>query len=140
MNKANRVLHLIEKFEPPKVKTVGIDFDGTLTVPMKIGDIADNTLQPGAKEGMEELKKRGYTIIIDTCRSQVDDIKKFLDSQGVPYDYINENPNQPKDTSSTKIYADVKLDDKVVTHTNWEDAVDKIETKYKEIEARRNET
>lgn len=90
-------------------------------------------MQDGAVSALTEFKKRGWIIIIDTCRSDVDALKKFLDSHKVPYDYINENPYQDPDVSPTKIQCDIKLDDRAVTFRSWLTAVNDVENRYKEI-------
>ena len=66
---------------------------------------------PNADTGTSVLKQKGWTIIIFTTRKKTSKLEKWLKEHNIVYDYINENPNQPKNTSG-KIIADVYLDDR----------------------------
>lgn len=66
---------------------------------------------PNADTGTSILKQKGWTIIIFTTRKKTSKLEKWLKEHNIVYDYINENPNQPKNTSG-KIIADVYLDDR----------------------------
>lgn len=86
--------------------TVAIDLDGTLAKEYdkydknKIGEPIYN-----AKTILDKVKELDVIIIINTCRNNVKLISDWLKEHKIPYDYINKNPNQPKD-SSNKIMAD----------------------------------
>lgn len=91
--------------------TIAVDLDGTLAregdfCAEKIGDPIYN-----AKEIMDKVKGLGVGIIINTCRGNDKLIANWLQKHDIPYDYINHNPNQPKDTSA-KIMADRYWDNK----------------------------
>ena len=58
-----------------------------------------------ACEIMHKVRDLGVTIIINSCRGDKKELKEFLDENDIPYDSINENPNQPEGTSN-KIMAD----------------------------------
>ena len=64
-----------------------------------------------ADTGTSVLKKQGWTIIIFTTRKKSEKLEKWLKDNNITYDYINENPNQPENTSG-KVIADVYLDDR----------------------------
>lgn len=102
-------------------KTICIDFDGVLATYdgwKGRGEIGEPI--SGASEATQTLKKEGYTIIIFTTRNG-EDIKKWLDKNKISYDYINENPDQPKNTNEGKPIADIYLDDRAVCFRgNWE--------------------
>jgi hypothetical protein len=117
-------------------RTVAMDLDGTLTTPGQWkSDTHFAPLRKGAKEGMAELRKRGYTIVINTCRGNVVEVKKFLDRHGIVYDHINKNPDQPPG-SSHKIFAGVYVDDRAIDATaDWADLPDRIDWKFAALEA-----
>lgn len=109
-----------------KKKTICIDFDGVIADYSdgyqgedKFGDMIDN-----ADIGTQTLKKKGWRIIIYTTRPVTDALKKYLADNKIAYDYINENPDQPKGSDTAKgckIAADVYLDDRAVSFRgNWE--------------------
>lgn len=101
--------YILEDNRPP---TVAVDLDGTLA---KHYDKYDkNSIpspRPGAKKALEKLKEKGVRIIIYTVRGDSDLVKDWCDEHQIPYDHVNENPDQPADSSS-KMYADVYIDDR----------------------------
>jgi len=66
----------------------------------KIGEPIHN-----ACEIMHKVRDLGVVIIINSCRGDSKELKQFLEESDIPYDHINENPDQPADTSD-KIMAD----------------------------------
>lgn len=58
---------------------IGVDLDHTLVH-------IDKPL-PGAKEAMQKLKELGHNILIHSCNN-VGWIKKVLNDNDIPYDYI----------------------------------------------------
>lgn len=87
-----------------------VDFDGTLCVnkfPL-IGAPIQSSI-----DMVKDAHSRDICIIIWTCRDGVyiDKMKTWLKDNGVPYDYINENP-ECDFTKSPKIYADLYIDDR----------------------------
>ena len=94
-------------------KTICIDFDGVIHDYSKgwQGDDVFGQMIPNADTGTSILKQKGWTIIIFTTRKKTSKLEKWLKEHNIVYDYINENPNQPKNTSG-KIIADVYLDDR----------------------------
>lgn len=102
--------------------TVAVDLDGTLAKkeepfnPATIGEPI-----PGAIAWVTKFHEAGARIIIFTVRGDADLVATWLTKHKVPYDHINENPDQPKD-SSGKILADVYYDDRAINATNHDKA------------------
>lgn len=86
---------------------------------------------PGVKEALAEFRRMGFKVMIWTTRDQRDIIKTALDLHGIPFDYINHNPNQPPEINPGKPVADYYIDDRAVRFTSW-DAVMR-EIKEREI-------
>lgn len=61
------------------LKNVAVDFDYTL--------VKGDALIPGAKEAMQQLRDKGFSIIIFSCNRKKW-IEKVLNIHDVPYDYI----------------------------------------------------
>lgn len=106
-----------------KKKTICIDFDGVLADYSEgfQGEDKFGEMVPNADNGTAILKKKGYTIIIYTTRPVTDALKAWLKENNITYDYINENPDQPKAAEGSKLIADIYLDDRAVCFRgNWE--------------------
>lgn len=106
--------------------TVAVDFDGTLAEDVGHPDIGEP--REGAREAMERLHEVGARIIIFTVRgeSYEDQIREWLEHHEIPFDYINENPDQPHDASG-KIMADVYIDDCAINaRRDWDEIVDEV--------------
>lgn len=106
--------HFSEKLDEAldkHVPTVAVDLDGTLAKETKFDKNKIGDPRPGAKKFMERLQQAGCRIIINTVRGNKKLIKDWLTENEIPYDYINENPDQPADASD-KIIADIYVDDK----------------------------
>lgn len=104
---------------------IAVDFDGTIVLDAypKIG-----VLYPYADKVMQDWKKQGHRIIINTCRAgkTFTEMVDFLNYHGIPYDTINENlpERTAKYGSDTrKISADVYIDDKSLfcNRIDWQD-------------------
>jgi hydroxymethylpyrimidine pyrophosphatase-like HAD family hydrolase len=102
-----------------------IDFDGTI-----VKDDYPNIGEPilDAITAMKEIKRQGHKIIIWSCRvePQLSEMRTFLVSNNIPFDYINENcpikiAHYNNDTR--KIGADYYIDDKMVGHWTWGDVI-----------------
>lgn len=102
---------------------IAVDFDGT---------IVENAYpEIGAPMGyaipaLQYLKKKGHTIIINTCRAgkYFEEAKIWLIKHAIPFDFINEN--DPKRIAqygedTRKISADIYIDDKNIfcRYINW---------------------
>lgn len=94
-------------------KTICIDFDGVIAQ-YKEWKGANHFGAPvsGVQNALKVLKKEGYRIIIFTTRQVSDSLKAYLKENDITYDYINENPDQPKDSNQGKPIADIYLDDR----------------------------
>lgn len=98
--------------------TVAVDLDGTLA--KKEEPFSSETIGepiPGAIAWVKKFHDAGARIIIFTVRSTSKTLKDWLKTNKVPYDYINENPDQPAG-SSGKVLADVYYDDRAVDATD----------------------
>jgi len=92
--------------------TICIDLDGTLAEkeePFNVKTIG--APRERAVEWVRKFYDNGARIIIFTVRGDKKLVAKWLKDNEVPYDHINENPDQP-DESSGKVFADVYWDDK----------------------------
>jgi len=96
------------------VPTVAVDLDGTLAeYDGWRGEDHFGSVRPGALDALNTLRDRGCRIIIFTTRGATNKVRKWLEENGLPFDYINENPDQPPGSSSKPI-ADLYLDDRAV--------------------------
>lgn len=108
--------------------TLAVDLDGTLAdTPAHAGAMDLDLVhpRPGAIEAMTHFHKLGWRIIIWTCRDDIKGIEKWLKQHNIPWDFINENPDQP--TDSPKIIADYYLDDRSIRPDDWQQAQAEIE-------------
>jgi len=101
-----------KKAKVDRVPTVAVDLDGTIIKKEDWqGEDHFSDTRPGAKKALKYFQKMGWRIIIFTVRGDVQKVKDMLHSRDIPYDYVNENPDQPPN-SSHKVYADVYIDDR----------------------------
>jgi len=98
------------------IPTVGVDFDGTIAEASESFEPDVMKLKPrrGARKALKEFQDAGYRVIIFTVRGDKQAIKDWCHEHDIPIDYVNENPDQPPDTSG-KVIADCYLDDKAVS-------------------------
>ncbi len=110
------------------MRTICIDIDGTLTTYIKwIDKDTFGDILPGSVDCITKLKNAGWFIIIYSTRADKSAVRMFLHKQGIPYDAINENPNQPQNAIGGKPLADVYLDDRALTFNGtWEGMYEKI--------------
>lgn len=98
--------------EPDHPFTICVDLDGTLAEQERpfnketIGDPRER-----AVHWVRLFHEKGARIIIFTVRGDTELVRGWLEENDVPFDYINENPDQPPD-SSGKVFADVYWDDR----------------------------
>lgn len=113
--------------------TVAVDLDGTILTPSTPPDFG--RLRPKAKAVIQGFKDKGYRVIIFTVRNDNDAVGRKLVELGVPYDYINENPDQPKDGSG-KVIADVYIDDRAVSaDKSWTRIEEEVESRREKSSA-----
>jgi hypothetical protein len=106
-------------------KIFKIDFDGTIVKEEwpNVGPPID-----GAIEALKEIKQLGHILILDTCRHDhlLEEAKSFLISNGIEFDFYNENPpwliEQYGDCR--KITCDFDVDDKNITPWTWMDVLE----------------
>lgn len=95
--------------------TICIDLDGTLAEyhgwTGEFSPIGDPL--PGAWEFCQELRRRGWRIIIHTCRGNVVEVANWLIEHGIEHDGINCSAHNAPG-SSAKPIADVYLDDRAI--------------------------
>lgn len=79
-----------------------------------------------AREGMGLLKSLGYTVVVWSVRKNDRQIEGFLQAKKVPYDYVNEHPQQPE-SGSGKLYADLIIDDRALgCPDEWSKIIEKV--------------
>ena len=94
--------------------TIAVDLDGTLAEkeepfnPETIGKP-----RPKAKAWMTKFHNAGARLIVFTVRGNNMLTRDWLNENEIPFDFVNENPDQPPD-SSGKVFADVYWDDKAI--------------------------
>lgn len=83
-------------------------------------------VKPKAREGINLLKSLGYTIVVWTVRGNDSQVEGFLQAEKIPYDYVNEHPQQPE-SGSGKPYADLIIDDRALgCPDKWSKIIGKI--------------
>jgi len=109
--------------------TVAVDFDGVINNYSRYkGKGVFEEPVPGVVEAFRTMKAAGWTIIINTTRSETWLIEEYCKKHGILFDYINHNPaNNVLHLSPTKVIADVYVDDRNVRFDgNWCKAIDEI--------------
>ena len=100
-------------------KTIAVDFDSTLSLP---------TGEPvnGARDAMLKFKDAGYRVIVFTVRGDKGPVEEFMAKYDIPYDFINENPDQPEGASG-KVIAHHYIDDRAVPFNgDWDSVSDDV--------------
>lgn len=110
------------------MRTVCIDIDGTISHFIEWVDSKTfGEVLPHCAETIHHLKADGWYVIIYTTRADKAEISKFLENNNIPFDAINENPNQPDNAKGGKPIADVYVDDRAIQFDgNWAGAYEKI--------------
>lgn len=109
-------------------KTICVDFDGVIadySDGYQGTDIFGEPL-PGAVDAMKRLQEFGFKLIIFTTRPDTPELRTYLNVHGIPFEAINNNPDQPEGANPGKPIADIYLDDRGVRFGNWRQAVEKI--------------
>ena len=113
--------------------TLAVDFDGTIAhYEGWAGKGVFLHPLPGAAEALQDLRARGWRIIVFTCRTEEDDLRAYLDAHGIPYDAVNVGLD-PAMECSGKVHADIYLDDRAVTFRGWESAPGAVLQRYREL-------
>ena len=96
-------------------KIACIDLDGTLAQYSEwLGENHFGNAIPGGANALETLRNNNWLLIIFTTRSNKDLVRNFLESNNIPFDFINENPYQPSNAIGGKPYADLYIDDRAI--------------------------
>lgn len=117
------------------INTIAVDFDRTLFRLDKwqgheyVGEMIEN-----ADNAMNYFRLLGFKIAIHTTRNQKDVIQEALVTNNIPFDYINENPNQPPETSPGKMLADYYIDDRAIHFTDWKSVMKELDKRMSEDE------
>jgi hypothetical protein len=120
------------RYQEMHTPTIAVDFDRVLfTHESWQGHYNVGEPIPGAREALIELQKMGFKIMIWTTRAQVDIISESCKKSGIPFDYINQNPNQPPEINPSKPVADYYIDDRAVTFLSWPSVLEEI--KHREM-------
>jgi len=104
-------------------KTIAVDFDGVIADYSEGFKGRGRFGMPieGASKFLKKLRDDGWKIIIWTARDELGQVRQYLESNDIPFDHINDNPDQI--TNSRKCVSDIYLDDRGVTFTgDWEKA------------------
>jgi hypothetical protein len=109
--------------------TIAVDFDGTLAEaqvpfdPQTCGEPREAALR-----WVRLFHENGARIIIFTVRGNTKPVEAWLKKHDVPFDFINENPDQPPG-SSGKVYADAYWDDRAYNAVDPDECGPEILTK-----------
>lgn len=108
-------------------KTAAIDIDGTICEYNGWkGEDHFGEIREGAREALQKMKEDGWKIIIFTTRGNTHKINEYLTRMNIPFDHINENPDQPL-RSSGKVIADIYVDDRAISaNRHWNEIIAEI--------------
>ena len=104
----------VKKVSKPNIDIIAVDFDGTIVEENypNVGDLIHK-----AKEVLLKFHNKGGTIILNTCRHDLD-LKKallFMNLNNIPFDFVNSNdPDMIRkyNSDSRKIGADMYIDNR----------------------------
>jgi len=114
------------------IPTIAVDFDRVLfTHESWQGHFNVGDPIPGAKEALRTFRVMGFKIMIWTTRAQKDIIADACTKAEIPFDYINENPNQPPEINPSKPVADYYIDDRALHFVSWEQTLIEIFSREK---------
>lgn len=93
-----------------KSRIIAVDFDSTVVKPRRPQLGAE---LPNATDVLKRLVKAGHKLILLTMRdgSRLEQAVQWFKDRNVYIWAVNENPDQHSWTSSSKIYADLYIDD-----------------------------
>ncbi len=94
-------------------KYVCVDLDGTIAhYKGWEGEKVFGEPIRGVQAALGKVRQAGWKIIIYTTRGNQKLVGDYLKSHAIPFDYINKNPDQPRNAWNGKPYADVYVDDR----------------------------
>lgn len=118
METTRHSLVTVQRDEPP---TVAVDYDLTLID-------EDEEVLPGAKAALAHLQQNGWRVIIWTGNHDLKRVRQVLQRHGVPFDYINENPESDAHQKVRKIHFHATVDDRAIQFRgNWPEVVAELE-------------
>jgi phosphoglycolate phosphatase-like HAD superfamily hydrolase len=81
----------------------------------------------GVQAALLQIQSAGWKIIIYTTRANKELVGGFLKSHSIPFDHINENPEQPEDAKGGKPFADAYIDDRGIQFNgDWQSTVNEL--------------
>lgn len=88
---------------------IALDFDGTV-VTHRYPEIG---VDIGSVGVLKKLVENGHKLILNTMRSgkELEDAVNWFNSNDIPLYGVNENPDQKSWTDSTKVFANIYIDD-----------------------------
>lgn len=124
------VKRLLREWEKYGRLVVAYDFDSTVC-PKEGEDPADSCDQ--MIELLRECKKAGCSMIVFTARpyEEYDIVKKFLEDNSIPYDYINENDPMVNLSNARKIFYNIFFDDRCALAATYEIMVRTLDAKMR---------
>lgn len=105
-------------------KTVCVDFDGVIadySQGFKGEDVFGHPLT-GAADVTHRMHDKGWKVIIFTTRRETHGLRSYLERNGIWYDSINTNSDQPEGSNAGKPIADAYLDDRAIRFSDWQQA------------------
>lgn len=118
----NCVNRLLKEWDEYGKLIVAYDFDNTVN-----DSVGGTTGYSGqVRELVRACKEMGCTMIVFTCRTAEEYplVKKYLNDNDIPYDYINENIPDLSIKTSNKIFFNILLDDRCGLSASYEILVD----------------
>lgn len=105
---------MAKKVSKSNIDIIAVDFDGTI-VEENYPNIGE--LIPKAREVLLKFHNKGGTIILNTCRHDLDLEKAllFMNENNIPFDFVNSNAQymiEKYKSDCRKIGADMYIDDK----------------------------
>lgn len=111
-----------------ETNAVAIDVDGVIASYNRwkgVGVFGD--VIKGCKEEIAKLKEAGWTVIINTTRGEIEDVRQFLTANEIQFDHINENPDKPDNCTDKKVMANAYVDDRAIPFGGrWEGMAQRI--------------
>ena len=110
--------------------TVAIDLDGTILEDGGKKPPEFSPVRPKIKALIKKWREKGWRIIVFTVRGDNDATAKYLKENGVEFDYVNYNPDQPQGASG-KLISDLYIDDRAVNaQRDWDEIEKDVDKAY----------
>lgn len=116
---------LVALAEGGAIPTVAVDYDDTIV------DAAGTPL-PGAREALLHMKGAGWRVIIWTGNEDPDGVRANLKRHGIPFDHLNENPEEDARRGSRKVFFHATVDNKAVPFDgDWPRAISALDARLR---------